>query len=324
MDERTGFTTPTCWRPRPTGPWSARPAGWWWSPTTPSGASSGISTIAALAEADVLITDAGLDPEADRAAHRAGRRAHHRADADRTSHRGCVVRKTTTTARRRARAHLLRRDATATTTDRTTVVDPRDLEPTSTASEIRYDALLDEWVAIASHRQGRTHLPPADECPLCPSRDGRHTEIPASDYDVVVFENRFPSFAEDADPGSSTDGERRGRPRPVRGRLLHHRPRHRAEPALARAGPPRARGLDRPHRGAGRPAGGRAGLLLREPRRGDRRHAGPPARPDLRLPVRHAAHPHDAARPPGTTASAPAATSSPTGSPPSWPTARGS
>ena len=65
-------------------------------------------------------------------------------------------------------------DATATTTDRTTVVDPRDLEPTSTASEIRHDAVLDEWVAIASHRQGRTHLPPADECPLCPSRDARH------------------------------------------------------------------------------------------------------------------------------------------------------
>jgi UDPglucose--hexose-1-phosphate uridylyltransferase len=73
--------------------------------------------------------------------------------------------------------------------------DPRDLRPISTTSEIRYDAVLDEWVGIASHRQGRTHLPPTDECPLCPSRDGRHTEVPAEDYDVVVFENRFPSFA---------------------------------------------------------------------------------------------------------------------------------
>ena len=75
------------------------------------------------------------------------------------------------------------------------VADRRDLPPISTASEIRYDAVLDEWVAIASHRQGRTHLPPTDECPLCPSSAGRHTEIPAPDYDVVVFENRFPSFA---------------------------------------------------------------------------------------------------------------------------------
>ena len=58
------------------------------------------------------------------------------------------------------------------------VADPRELDPISTSSEIRYDAALDEWVAIASHRQGRTHLPPTDECPLCPSRDGRHTEVP--------------------------------------------------------------------------------------------------------------------------------------------------
>ena len=52
-------------------------------------------------------------------------------------------------------------------------------------------------VAIASHRQGRTYHPPADECPLCPSRDGRHSEIPAPDYEVVVFENRFPSLTGD-------------------------------------------------------------------------------------------------------------------------------
>src|SRR5690606_9581222 len=53
----------------------------------------------------------------------------------------------------------------------------------------------DEWVAVAAHRQERTFLPPPDECPLCPSREGRHTEVPAADYDVVVFENRFPSFS---------------------------------------------------------------------------------------------------------------------------------
>jgi UDPglucose--hexose-1-phosphate uridylyltransferase len=88
-------------------------------------------------------------------------------------------------------------DGTATTTDRSAVTDTRDLEPAATASEIRHDDVLDEWVTIASHRQTRTHLPPADECPLCPSRGGRLTEVPAEDYDVVVFENRFPSFAEE-------------------------------------------------------------------------------------------------------------------------------
>lgn len=73
--------------------------------------------------------------------------------------------------------------------------DRRPLDPVSTASEIRRDPLLGDAVAVASHRQGRTYHPPADECPLCPSRDGRLSEIPAADYDVVVFENRFPSLA---------------------------------------------------------------------------------------------------------------------------------
>jgi UDPglucose--hexose-1-phosphate uridylyltransferase len=74
--------------------------------------------------------------------------------------------------------------------------DSRSLPPTATASEVRYDAVLDEWVGIASHRQGRTHLPPTHECPLCPSTPERATEIPSPTYDVVVFENRFPSFAQ--------------------------------------------------------------------------------------------------------------------------------
>ena len=73
--------------------------------------------------------------------------------------------------------------------------DPRDLPPATTLSELRHDAVLDERATVASHRQGRTHLPPADECPLCPSGNGRETEIPSDDYDVVVFENRFPSLA---------------------------------------------------------------------------------------------------------------------------------
>jgi len=73
--------------------------------------------------------------------------------------------------------------------------DPRDLPAVSTSSQVRYDPLLGEWVAVASHRQGRTHLPPSDQCPLCPSTADRQTEVPAADYDVVVFENRFPSLS---------------------------------------------------------------------------------------------------------------------------------
>ena len=63
-------------------------------------------------------------------------------------------------------------------------------------SELRLDRMLDEWVVIAAHRQARTHLPSADDCPLCPTlRGGPATEVPAADYDVVVFENRFPALA---------------------------------------------------------------------------------------------------------------------------------
>jgi UDPglucose--hexose-1-phosphate uridylyltransferase len=81
---------------------------------------------------------------------------------------------------------------------REVIADERGLPPVESHSEIRYDALLDEWVAIAAHRQTRTFLPPADECPLDPTAPGRLTEIPAPDYEVVVFENRFPSFSGDA------------------------------------------------------------------------------------------------------------------------------
>jgi UDPglucose--hexose-1-phosphate uridylyltransferase len=62
------------------------------------------------------------------------------------------------------------------------------------AGELRWDPLLGEWVAFAEHRQDRTFLPAAGDCPLCPSRPGHRTEVPAGSYDVVVFENRFPAL----------------------------------------------------------------------------------------------------------------------------------
>ncbi|MFJ2936632.1 galactose-1-phosphate uridylyltransferase [Streptomyces sp. NPDC087219] len=76
-----------------------------------------------------------------------------------------------------------------------TAVDTRPLDPVTSATELRHDVLLGDSVAVASHRQGRTYHPPAGECPLCPSGDGRQSEIPAPDYEVVVFENRFPTLA---------------------------------------------------------------------------------------------------------------------------------
>ena len=62
-------------------------------------------------------------------------------------------------------------------------------------SELRYNPLLGEWTATATHRQDRTFLPPPDFCPLCPTKPGGFpTEIPEAVYDIVVFENRFPSL----------------------------------------------------------------------------------------------------------------------------------
>ena len=61
-------------------------------------------------------------------------------------------------------------------------------------SRMRLDLPTGDWVTVAGHRQARGWRPDAEDCPLCPSRPGHPTEIPASDYDVVVFENRFPAL----------------------------------------------------------------------------------------------------------------------------------
>lgn len=62
-------------------------------------------------------------------------------------------------------------------------------------SELRWNPLLGEWLVTATHRQDRTFLPPKDFCPLCPTKPGAfETEVPEPTYDLVVFENRFPSF----------------------------------------------------------------------------------------------------------------------------------
>jgi UDPglucose--hexose-1-phosphate uridylyltransferase len=63
--------------------------------------------------------------------------------------------------------------------------------------EMRRDPLTGDWIPMASHRMNRTFLPAADSCPLCPARpDAEYSdgEVPDTDYDVAVFENRFPAL----------------------------------------------------------------------------------------------------------------------------------
>jgi len=89
--------------------------------------------------------------------------------------------------------------------------DPRPLPPRGDAApEMRRDPLTGEWIPMASHRMDRTFLPAADACPLCPARPGsayQDGEIPDTDYDVVVFENRFPALMPGRDGEWHVDGE---------------------------------------------------------------------------------------------------------------------
>lgn len=62
-------------------------------------------------------------------------------------------------------------------------------------SELRWHPFLEEWVVTATHRQDRTYLPADEHCPLCPTMPGGPvTEAPFPEYDVIVFENRFPAL----------------------------------------------------------------------------------------------------------------------------------
>lgn len=55
-------------------------------------------------------------------------------------------------------------------------------------SELRWNPILREWVATATHRMDRPQLP-EDWCPFCPS-SGR---VPGQ-YDVYIYPNDFPTF----------------------------------------------------------------------------------------------------------------------------------
>ncbi|MDU6744962.1 MAG: galactose-1-phosphate uridylyltransferase [Actinomyces sp.] len=81
-----------------------------------------------------------------------------------------------------------------------------------TGPQMRKDPLTGDWIPMATHRMNRTFLPPADANPLAPARPGAEYsdgEIPDTDYDVVVFENRFPSLmatSEQAQEIAAADG----------------------------------------------------------------------------------------------------------------------
>lgn len=64
-------------------------------------------------------------------------------------------------------------------------------------SEMRWNPLLQEWVAIAAHRQERPQMP-KDWCPFCPGSG----KVP-DNYDVHIYPNDFPTFALPAEKPST-------------------------------------------------------------------------------------------------------------------------
>lgn len=72
-------------------------------------------------------------------------------------------------------------------------IDKRKPEDRSESAAMRLDPLTDEWIAIAPKRNNRSHLPSKEACPLCPQTAENLSDAPGP-FDVVVFENKSPSF----------------------------------------------------------------------------------------------------------------------------------
>lgn len=60
--------------------------------------------------------------------------------------------------------------------------------------QLRWHALLQQWVVLSTHRQGRPQMP-ADWCPFCPGSGS----VPQQ-YDVYLYPNDFPAFTSAAEP----------------------------------------------------------------------------------------------------------------------------
>jgi UDPglucose--hexose-1-phosphate uridylyltransferase len=67
---------------------------------------------------------------------------------------------------------------------------------------MRQDPLTGEWISVATARHHRPVQPSDEHDPLAPASPEHPTEVPGT-YDVVVFENKFPSFG----PGLPVSGD---------------------------------------------------------------------------------------------------------------------
>ncbi len=73
--------------------------------------------------------------------------------------------------------------------------------------ELRWHPLRREWNVYAPHRQNRTFKPSAADDPLSPTKPGgAATEIPFTDFELAIFENKFTSLHREAPAPQSVAG----------------------------------------------------------------------------------------------------------------------
>lgn len=87
-----------------------------------------------------------------------------------------------------------------------------DVEDIARGGELRWHPLRREWNLYAAHRQNRTYKPASTDNPLAPSAPGgARTEIPFTDFELAVFENKFTGLHPAAPAPPQIDGIESGR-----------------------------------------------------------------------------------------------------------------
>lgn len=72
--------------------------------------------------------------------------------------------------------------------------------PLQDKPHMRWHPLRNEWVSYAAYRQDRTFLPPPEYNPFAVTlSEDNLTEVPQGDWDIAVFDNRFPALDPQAD-----------------------------------------------------------------------------------------------------------------------------
>ena len=75
----------------------------------------------------------------------------------------------------------------------------QEISAVAKGGELRWHPFRQEWNIYAPHRQRRTFKPSSADDPLAPSRPGEPpTEIPFSNFELAVFENKFTSLHAEA------------------------------------------------------------------------------------------------------------------------------